>query len=509
MTADESAYRGRWVARLDGRIIAHGGTPSQAALQARLIYPRENLPVEYLPISAPLAFHPALQAILAAIPPDQTLYLVGGMVRDALLQRPSHDIDLLVPANAFSLGRQLARQLRAAFVPLDPQNDIARLVWEQPEGRLTIDLAAYRAPNLEEDLQARDFTINAIAYDPAQQTLFDPTGGLADLRAGIIRQCSPQSLQDDPLRALRAIRLAAQLGFRLDPATRAQLRTIAPQLPRVAAERIRDELLTILGGKSAHQALLALHTLGLIAPILPLTARQAKHTLNHLRHLEAMLAALAPQYDPNTASDFFNGLLVLRLGRYRQPLAEYLQTAFHSGTRRRSLLLLAALLPASAAGQQQAQALRLSKAELAFLHGLNQRQATFQQLVQQKNLPTGGQIYHFFARSHESGPGAILLALADLRARAGHALKQDDWAQALETARTLLEHYWEKPEQSVNPPHLLDGHTLMQAFNLPPGPRLGAVLQALKVAQADGHVVTRNDALQFVENWLEKNKETP
>ncbi len=504
MKADESAYRGRWVVRLDGRILAHGGTPRQARLQARLIYPKEALPVEYLPLAEPLPFHPALRRVLDALPADQTVHLVGGMVRDALLKRPSHDIDLVVPAGAFPLARRLARQLGAAFVPLDEANDIARLVWRVDDEPLIIDLASWRGPDLEADLRGRDFTVNAIAFDPRDQTLLDPLGGLADLRAKTLRQCSPTAMRDDPLRTLRAIRLAAALDFRLEAQTRAALKQAAPLLPQVAPERIRDELFAILRGPGVHKALLALHLLGLLSAALP--AVLAEQTLPRLKQLETILAALAPQYDPETASDLFNGLLVLRLGRYRRPLGEYLQEPLSADRPRRDLLFLAALQPDPAALAQIAADLRLSNEEKRFLEALAQRLPAFRQLAAQPTPPERGQVYRFFAKDGPAGAAAVLLGLADLRARQGQALSQDDWAQALDAARTLLENYWEKPEESIAPPRLLDGHTLMQAFDLPPGPLLGQALAALEAAQAEGRVLTRSDALVFVERWLDERK---
>ncbi len=504
MTSDESAYRGRWVARLDGRIIAHGGTPKQARLQARLIYPKEALPVEYIPLDTPLHLHPALPRLLDALADQPEFYLVGGLIRDALLQRPTHDIDLILPSQAFAVARQLARRLGAAFVPLDPEHDIARIVWKVDEAPLIIDLAAYQGPDLEADLRARDFTINAIAFDPRAQTLLDPLGGQADLRARVLRQCSPQSLPADPLRGLRAIRFAAALGLRIEPATRTAIKQAAPLLSRVAAERIRDEMFNILQGPTVSSALQALYMLGLLHQALPIAAAAFRPALARLKQMEAILAALAPAYDPETANDLFNGLLVLRLGRYRRQLGDYLQTALAADRSRRSLLLLTALTPSADDLARTAQSLVLSTREKHFLAAVAQRIPAFNRLASASQPPDRGQVYRFFARNGEAGIAAVLLGLADLRAYHGPALSQDDWAQALTAARILLENVWEKPEESVAPPRLLDGHTLMQAFNLAPGPLLAQILSALEAAQAEGRVLTRNDALVFVERWLDE-----
>src|SRR3989442_816797 len=177
--------------------------------------------------------------------------LVGGAVRDAWLgRRPGRevDVDVAVPAGALDLARRVAERLRGAFVPLDPERGTGRVVL--PGVRL--DVTDFRGPSLAADLAARDFTVNALAV-PLRELLVrggapivDPTGGLADLRARRLRAPDLRVLTDDPLRALRGVRLEAALGFRLTRGTVAAIRAVAPALAAVAAERVRDELLLML-----------------------------------------------------------------------------------------------------------------------------------------------------------------------------------------------------------------------------------------------------------------------
>src|SRR5437667_32995 len=170
--------------------------------------------------------------------------LVGGAVRDAWLgRRPGREVDLdvAVPAGALDLARRVAERLRGAFVPLDPERGTGRVVL--PGVRL--DVSDFRGPSLAADLAARDFTVNALAV-PLRELLVrggapivDPTGGLADLRARRLRAPDLRVFTDDPLRALRGVRLEAALGFRLTRGTVAAIRAVAPALAAVAAERAR------------------------------------------------------------------------------------------------------------------------------------------------------------------------------------------------------------------------------------------------------------------------------
>lgn len=170
--------------------------------------------------------------------------LVGGAVRDGLLDRlaAQPDLDLVVPEEAVALCRRLARRHKGTCVVLDQPRSIARLVvadW-------TIDVARLAGPDLSTDLARRDYSINAIALPlpngDSPPTLIDPQGGLADLEAGCLRAIAEANLLDDPLRLLRGLRLAAELGFSLEADTEGWIRRHADRCGAVAGERVLAEL---------------------------------------------------------------------------------------------------------------------------------------------------------------------------------------------------------------------------------------------------------------------------
>lgn len=191
--------------------------------------------------------------------------LVGGAVRDGLLGRlgPHPDLDLVVPAGAIPLARQLARRFRGTAVLLDAERDMARVVL----GPWTIDLAAQAGPNLVADLGRRDYCLNAMALPlAANAPLLDPCGGLADLAAGQIRAVGEANLLADPLRLLRGPRLAAELGFELAPATQALLARHGSTLAQVAPERVLAELEKLAHCPGGSQGLAQALGLGLLGP---------------------------------------------------------------------------------------------------------------------------------------------------------------------------------------------------------------------------------------------------
>ena len=190
--------------------------------------------------------------------------LVGGAVRDGLLNRlPEHpDLDMVVPADALGQVRKLAQEFGGTCVVLDRDRDMARLVL----GRWTIDLARQDGDDLTADLLRRDYRINAIALTlTPQPQLLDPSGGIADLREQRITAIHEQNLLDDPLRLVRALRLSAELSMTIDQGTLEMIARHRHLLPKVAPERIQAELLKLVQANNADQAIHLLHSLKLIA----------------------------------------------------------------------------------------------------------------------------------------------------------------------------------------------------------------------------------------------------
>lgn len=190
--------------------------------------------------------------------------LVGGAVRDALLgRRPERvDLDLVVPADAIALSRDLARRFGGSAVVLDGERSIARLVlrgW-------TVDLARRMGPDLETDLGRRDYSVNAMALTlAAAPRLVDPHGGLADLERRELRALSEANLLDDPLRLLRGIRLASELAFAIEARTWAWICDHHGRLDGVAGERVLVELERIAATATGEQGLARAWSAGLLA----------------------------------------------------------------------------------------------------------------------------------------------------------------------------------------------------------------------------------------------------
>ncbi|RMF50976.1 MAG: HD domain-containing protein, partial [Anaerolineae bacterium] len=445
-------YAGRWVALVDGRFVAQGGTPEQALQAARLIRSKERITLRYIPMHNTLPFPPLLHRIVQVLPDDVTMYLVGGAVRDALRGRTSHDLDFAVQGNARAMARRVADALGAAYYPLHDDIDAGRMVLQEDDQRFMVDFVGLHPQGLEADLRARDFTINAIAVDVrAPQQLLDPLGGAAALRQGELRACASTSVLDDPVRLLRAIRLAASLGLRISPDTRKQMRAAVPLLARVSPERIRFELMRILGGVQPATSLRALDMLGALAAVLPETAALKgvvqspphvypvwEHTLAVVERLDALLNALGPDYDADTsANNLVLGHAVLRLGRYRQRLSEHLSVELTPDVSRRALLFLAAVYHdiakpqtrsvdsdgrirffgheeqgASIVGRRM-RALHMSGEEIGIVKRIVKNHMRPLLLGYDKAMPSRRAVYRLFRQTGDAGVDVCVLSLAD------------------------------------------------------------------------------------------------
>jgi putative nucleotidyltransferase with HDIG domain len=483
-----------------------------------------------------LPYPELLNAIRQAAPQGASIYLVGGAVRDLLLARPIHDLDFVLPKNGIGVARRVANLLSGSFFPLDNERDAGRVIHQVPSGpRLYLDFSSYRAPDLEADLRDRDFTINAIALDIySPDKAIDPLGGVRDIRARTLRACTPEALLNDPARIMRGVRQAADLQFQIEPETRQLMRAAIPQLGRVAVERLRDELFKILDGPRPVTALRAMDILGLLETLLPELAplrgvQQTaphvddvlSHSLNTVQRLFSVLSVLSPQHEPEEGSNWTNGLISLRIGRYRQQINEHLAASLNPDRSLTALMMLAALYHDVGKAETRtvdetgrvrffeheqngarlaalrAERLHLSNDEIERLKTIVQHHMRPLLLAQGSGLPTRRAIYRFFRDTGRAGVDICLLSLADTLATYGTGIPEHVWTRQLDIIRSLLEAWWEQAETHVSPPVLLSGHDLMETLNLPPGPVIGKLLEEIREAQASGEIASREQALAY------------
>ncbi len=189
--------------------------------------------------------------------------LVGGAVRDALLNRlaKTPDLDFVVPCSAINLTQEFTKKIDGRCVILDEQRDMARFI----SNGWTIDFASQMGSSIEEDLWRRDFSVNAIALTfDSHPRILDPTGGMKDLFEKRLVAFREKNLLDDPLRPLRGIRLIAEMNLSLDSKTKSFFCKYSNLLPLASNERIQAEIQKLVEGRWAETAIRLLKEIGLV-----------------------------------------------------------------------------------------------------------------------------------------------------------------------------------------------------------------------------------------------------
>lgn len=457
---------------------------------------------------------------LKGIIDNKPVYIVGGWLRDALLGRASRDLDLGVAGDPVLLSKKIARAFKGTLVTLDEENLVYRVVLKNDRVFDYLDIAKLKGPDILSDLKRRDFTINATAL-PLDKNgkidlskIIDPLGGKNDLKKRVVRMTSANAFKEDPLRLLRAFRFAGEIGLRIEPATRARIKSDAGLITRVAGERIREELFRILRLPCSSVWVRELERSGLLEAIIPeVTAmkRSARrfyfhplglwqHVLESLISFEDILSRL-DEYFPEHAA------------KIREHLGEKLSP----GITRENLLKIVCLLhdvgkPSTAkrvenkmrflgheekGGETASEILRrlkLTTKEIRMARKLIESHMRPVSLSQASAL-TPRASFRLFRDMGAEAPDLLLLALSDwhsyrrLKTSRPVGLKKQE-----ATLRELMRRFFAGKEKHAAP-HLVDGNAMMKAFDLKPGPIIGELLQITHEAQALGKIKTRQEAL--------------
>ncbi len=448
-----------------------------------------------------------------ALGAGEGVWIAGGAVRDAALGREVLDLDLAVAGDPAAAATAIAREGGGHAFELSAEFATWRAV--DVDGTWQIDVTALRGETIEADLAERDFTIGAIAVPLGSPEVLDPHGGLADLDGRLLRVVGERSFGADPLRLLRAARLAASLALEVDARTAALARQEAPRAVEPAGERQLLELRQLVGGPDPLRGLTLLDDLGLTAVVLPeLEAlRGVEQGPNH--HLDVYghtLAVLERTLEVEADLERFGGERASELAAFlAEPLADEMTRA--------TALRFGALLhdvgkPATRSehdgyvtfiGHDSDGAelvgrlcgrLRASRELTRHLQALTLHHLRLGFLVHEAPLP-GRRVHEYLRATEPVGVDVTLLTVADrLSARGSGPFATDEAIEAhLALAREMLAAALEWTRHGP-PRALLRGDELAAAVGIEPGPELGELLAELEAAQYAGEISTRAEAIE-------------
>ncbi len=466
-----------------------------------------------------LAAAPLIAAARRALGEGEGVWIVGGAVRDAALGKEVSDLDLAVAGDPGAATRAIARELGEHAFELSAEFGTWRIV--SPGRGWQVDATALRGDGIEPDLAARDFTIGAVAVPLDGGEPLDPFGGLGDLERGTLRAVAEESFAGDPLRLLRAARLAAELSLEIDSGTIALARASASRAGEPAGERQLTELRQLLGGPDPLRGLSLLDELGLTAVVLPEleTLRGVEQGPNH--HLDVhghTLAVLEHVLEVERDLDRFAGE---RAEEVAALLAEPLADEMSRGTALRFGALFHDIgKPDTRAeydgfigfrGHDQVGAeivggicgrLRASRRLTQHLQGLTLHHLRLGFLIPEAPLPPR-RVHEYLRATEPVAADVTLLTVADrLSARGAGPLASPEMVEAhLELARQMVAAALDWRRDGPPPP-LLRGDELARELGIDRGPRLGELLAELEAAQYAGEVSDRGAALEHARNWL-------
>ncbi len=452
---------------------------------------------------------------------SDSIYLVGGSVRDLLIRNQLFkDVDLMMQSGSETVARAFAAKINGSFFFLDEDRRITRVIKKTDEAILQFDFTNFEGADLQADLGRRDFTMNAMALDLREfvrtgslDNIVDLFGGREDVQNRLIRITKPAVLDEDPLRALRAVRFATSLGFAIEAGTHEHIRSRAALINQSAPERIRDEFFQILSQRGASVYLSLLDSLGLLPQLLP-----------ELEPLKGFAPGRYHVYDVRTHSikaaeqvDCVLDDLPAIASDYVARILEHLDEPLEQLVPRKAALRFACLLHDIAKPETLSQEngrihfyhhdslgakkakdtckrFRLSRDSETLVTGvIRQHMRLFN--LSAPGGPSRNALYRYCRDMRDGLPESLILAQADARATFD-IMPRDQFTDTERPMASALVYYYEKFLKAEARP-LVTGQDLI-ARGLKPGPRFREILENIREQQTAGTLHERRDALDFI-----------
>ncbi len=489
-------------------------------------------------------------------------YIVGGALRDILLNRPLTDIDLAVPntANLEKKLKLIAKKKSLSFFPLDKKEKTYRMILKEPF-ILQIDISAIKGKTIIADLKARDLTINSMAYPLTEvknlsfniskpkkdkgatilkikklklKKIIDPTEGIKDLKNKKIIFSNPEkAIKNDPLRMLRAFRISSQLDFKIDRKSLIEIKKQSPTILKSSSERIHDELMLILKNPHSLPYLKDLFKYGLLLTIFPDLQAQIKcaeeyygkggvlkHTFRVLERMEYFFEkakVILPHY--KEAPDFSKEKEILKLIAILHDVAKPPKAAFVKGR----LRFFGHEEYGAIMSERIMKDLRFSNNHIKLAYNTIAHHLRVGNLASNNNI-TDRAIFRFFRDMGDSSFYLLILCWADHSSYISLSqvtsilkkIKEKPFfispkglpkTGIIKTLRflqvvNLLFSTYIKKTLKLKKSKLIDGKDIIKALKTKAGPHIGRILNNISMLHFEGKIKTRKDAL----NYLTKQK---
>ncbi len=438
-------------------------------------------------------------------------YLVGGAVRDFLMGKTGIlDRDIAIK-NAESFAKELSQKLDGTFITLDNENKIYRIVLKDKLNFL--DISELQGKTIEEDLKRRDFTINAIAYDLDSEKFIDPTSGMEDLKSRTLRGIQDKNFQDDPLRILRAFRFMSITGFEFDKQLDAAIEKYKNLALKPAKERITYELMKLFGGGNCSKTLLKMNEFELLADIFPFVTEMKlvppnshhhldllHHSIETVRQIEELYSELKTDPKQHLDTVDFGGfprINHLKLAGFLHDIGKYSTWTIEETGRHR-------FIKHNDVGAEMVipflKKMKFSKKQIEYISEMIKLHIYPSNVICSPDL-SEKVMMRYVRKIGNNAIDNILLAKADRLSARGPEITEQIVKDNLEGLNKLLEFYLAKKDSLKPLPKLLDGNEIMEIKQISQSPLLGEIIKALKEGQINGEILSKEDAVKFVQNY--------
>lgn len=448
-------------------------------------------------------------------------HVVGGAVRDRLLNRPTLDFDVVVDKNPKKIADIIAKSFNGTAFPLDEERGIVRVALKSG---IHADIAKIQGPTFEADIDRRDFTVNALSVPMEdwikpnwKKFIIDRHKGIQHLSEQRIVPVSARIFKEDPLRLLRAFRISAELNFKLSPETLKMIARYKALIRKPAPERKRSEMLQIFATPNAYPTLLEMDKTGLLdkvfreAPRLRKTASAhygkggvLKHTLDSVRFFEEILRDKS--WFPGLHGKIAGYLNDLIAGQPRYAHCKW-ALLLHDIGKPDTMKMMKGRLRFFE--HEQVGADKVAKIANQFRWSSDEV-SKYSRLVRNHMRPgnlaadpkvTDKAIHRFFRDLDDDAIAMLLVSLADHLTYLTPAQRKKRNSPHERVTIKMIRRYYTAREKVV-PPRLVTGYDIMKTLHLKPSPLIGNLLKDLTEAQSEGSIHTKERALQYLKGRL-------
>lgn len=450
---------------------------------------------------------------IKAFAKDTKVLFVGGVIRDFCLGKENHDKDIIVvDKDAKTFAQDLAKELDATYIPLDEINHIYRLVLKDKIN--FIDITNPIENNLQKDLGRRDLRMNAIAFDLQDSKFIDLFDGFKDLQDEKINIISEENLIDDPLRLLRIFRFQATTGFDIDKILIEIVKKHHKLINKPAKERINYELMKLFSGEYTVKALENLDKSELLCEILPIFNDVKKvppnshhhlpligHSIETVRQIQNFYKIANKEVKNHLDRVDFGGfsrLAHLKLAGFMHDIGKFSCWTIEEDTGRHRFIkheLVGADLC-----KPILRNLKFSKKQIEYIESMIRYHIYPSNIIVTEGLSDKTKM-RYIRRMGDNVIDNIIVAMSDRLSARGEAITEEIVKNNITGLQSLLKYYLEIKDTLKPLPKLISGEEVMKIKNLKPSKELGEIIEALKEAQFNGEITTKEQAVEFVKQY--------